>query len=78
MMTSFSFDIAISIPCFAILTTSFDVSFAYTGIFNCFPITCNCCIAAGLYMSHATNSGFFPCFLILFASFPAVVVLPEP
>ena len=53
-------------------------SFAKTGIFKLFPTTCNCLIAAGLYTSHATNNGFFPCFLNKFASFPAVVVLPEP
>ena len=46
--------------------------------FNCAPTTCNCLIAAGLYISHATRSGFLPCFLRIFASFPAVVVLPEP
>ena len=46
--TSFSFDIATLIACFAICTTSFDCSFAYTGIFNCAPTTCNCFIAAGL------------------------------
>ena len=76
--TSFNFDIAVSIPCFAILTTSFVVSLLYTGIFNCAPTTCNCFIAAGLYTSHATNNGFFPCFLNRFASLPAVVVFPEP
>ena len=29
-------------------------------------------------MSHATSKGFLPCFLSKFASFPAVVVLPDP
>ena len=46
--TSFNFDIATLIACFAICTTSFDVSLAYTGIFSCAPTTCNCLIAAGL------------------------------
>ena len=78
IITSFNFDIATFIACFAICTTSFDCSFAYTGIFNCAPTTCNCLIAAGLYTSQATNNGFLPCFLNRFASFPAVVVLPEP
>ena len=64
--------------CLAIATTSFEFSFAYTGIFSCEPTTCNCFIAAGLYTSHATNSGFLPSFLRRFASFPAVVVFPEP
>ena len=48
IITSFSFDIATLIACFAICTTSLDCSFAYTGIFNCAPTTCNCLIAAGL------------------------------
>ena len=48
IITSFNFDIATFIACFAICTTSFDCSFAYTGIFNCAPTTCNCLIAAGL------------------------------
>ena len=47
-------------------------------MFNCAPTTCNCFIAAGLYTSHATSNGFFPCFLNKFANFPAVVVFPEP
>ena len=29
-------------------------------------------------MSHATSNGFLPCFLNRLASFPAVVVFPEP
>ena len=76
--TSFNFEIAVDIACFAIWTTSFDVSFANTGMFNCLPTTCNCFIAAGLYTSHATNKGFFPCFLSKLASLPDVVVLPDP
>ena len=59
--------------CLAICTTSLVFSFAYTGIFNCAPTTCNCFIAAGLYTSHATKSGFLPCFLNIFASLPEVV-----
>lgn len=65
-----------SIACLAILTTSFEFSFANTGIFNCEPTTCNCLIAAGLYTSQATSNGFLPCFLSKLASFPEVVVFP--
>ena len=78
IITSFNFDIATLTACFAICTTSFDVSLLYTGIFSCAPTTCSCFIAAGLYISHATNNGFFPCFLSIFANLPDVVVFPEP
>jgi len=64
--------------CLAIKATSFVFSFANTGMFKLPPTTLSCFIAAGLYTSHATNSGFLPCFLSKFASLPAVVVLPEP
>ncbi len=53
-------------------------SIANTGIPNWFPTTCSCFTAAGLYTSHATSKGLFPCFLRRFASFPEVVVLPDP
>ena len=76
--TSFSLLIATDIACLAICTTSFDPSFANTGIFNWLPTTCNCLIAAGLYTSQATNNGFLPCFRRRLASLPAVVVFPEP
>ena len=78
IITSFSLLIACSIACFEIFTTSCEFSFAYTGIFNWAPNTCNCFIAAGLYTSQATNNGFLPSFLNIFASFAAVVVLPDP
>ena len=78
MITSFIFEYAIFIACFAICTTSFEFSFANTGMLSCAPTTCNCFIAAGLYTSQATNKGFFPSFLSRLASLPAVVVLPEP
>ena len=77
MTTSFNLLIAVSIACLAIFTTSFEFSFANTGIFNCPPTTCNCLMAAGLYTSHATSNGFLPCFLKRLASFPAVVVFPR-
>ena len=45
----------------------------------CFPTTSNCLIAAGLYISQATNKGFlFLSFLNCSASLPAIVVLPAP
>ena len=37
--TSFNLVIAISLACFAILTTFFSFSFAYTGILSCAPTT---------------------------------------
>ena len=78
MITSFIFEYAIFIACFAICTTSFEFSFANTGMLSCAPTTCNCFIAAGLYTSQATSNGFLPSFLSRLASLPAVVVLPEP
>ena len=77
-ITSHNLLIATSFACFAILTTFFSFSFAYTGILSSDPITCNCLMAAGLYTSHATIRGFFPCFLNKLAILPHVVVLPEP
>jgi len=49
-----------------------------TSIPTCPPTTCSCLIAAGLYMSQATRSGFLPCFLSISPSLPQVVVLPAP
>ena len=76
--TSFNFEFASFSAAFTISVTSFSSLFEKTGILSCFPITSNWSIAAGLYISQATIIGFLPCFLSKFASFPAIVVLPEP
>src|SRR5688572_1602108 len=45
---------------------------------SCFPSVRSCSIAAGRYTSAATSNGRRPCLRSTFASFAAVVVLPEP
>ena len=42
------------------------------------PFICNCSIAAGRYISHATKSGLFPFAFNFPAIFAVVVVLPAP
>ena len=61
-----------------ILTASVPLRSTNTGTPICFPTCSSCAMAAGRWMSSPKRHTRWPRFMKNFASFPAVVVLPEP